>query len=76
MWRAIKEDMNNLEAVSDVLLVLDVVIGFLASAGGDPEQKLFSYLHGVLRYPQTSQGAASLMQSKRVSLNFPFILLI
>ncbi|KAI6647050.1 E3 ubiquitin-protein ligase [Oopsacas minuta] len=47
VWKAIQEDLDSLEAVSDVLLILDVVIRFLSSAGGDPEQKLSSYLTDV-----------------------------
>ena len=60
LWRAIREDLDSLESVSDVLLVLDVVIGFLSSAGGDPEQRVSFYLHDVLRYTHP-------LQSKTVS---------
>ena len=66
LWRAIRDDLDSLEAVSDVLLVLDVVIGFLSSAGGDPEQKVSSYLNDVLKYPRGTHGASPL-QSKTVS---------
>ena len=64
LWRAIREDLDSLESVSDVLRVLDVVIGFLSSAGGDPEQKVSSYLHDVLKYPHYTHGAG--LQSRRV----------
>ncbi|KAI6655776.1 E3 ubiquitin-protein ligase [Oopsacas minuta] len=64
VWSAIRKDMDSLEAVTDVLLLLDVVIGFLSSAGGDPEQKLSSYLYDVLKYSYTSEGAGPL-QSRR-----------
>ena len=64
-WRAIREDLRSVEAVNDVLLVLDVVIGFLSSAGGDPEQKLSAYLQDVLKYSQTTHGADHL-PGKRV----------
>ena len=65
IWRAIREDLRSIEAVNDVLLVLDVVIGFLSSAGGDPEQKLSSYLQDVLKYSQTTHGA-DYLPGKRV----------
>lgn len=64
LWKAILEDLGSLEVVSDVLRVLDVVIGILSSAGGDPEQKLSAYLD-VLRYSSTPHGAGPL-QSRRV----------
>lgn len=67
LWRAILEDLDSLEVVSDVLRVLDVVIGILSSAGGDPEQKLSSYLV-VLGYPSSPHGVGPL-QSRRVSLS-------
>eukprot|EP00800_Vazella_pourtalesii_P008402 TRINITY_DN2208_c0_g2_i2.p1 TRINITY_DN2208_c0_g2~~TRINITY_DN2208_c0_g2_i2.p1 ORF type:complete len:499 (+),score=128.74 TRINITY_DN2208_c0_g2_i2:191-1687(+) len=63
LWKAILEDLGSLEVVSDVLRVLDVVIGILSSAGGDPEQKLSAYLD-VLRYSSTPHGAGPL-QSRR-----------
>ena len=66
LWRAIREDLDSLESVSDVLRVLDVVIGFLSSAGGDPEQRVSSYLHDVLKYPHYTHGAGPL-QSRTVS---------
>ena len=56
LWRAIRDDLDSLESVSDVLRVLDVVIGFLSSAGGDPEQRVSSYLHDVLKYPLPLQS--------------------
>ncbi|KAI6652351.1 E3 ubiquitin-protein ligase [Oopsacas minuta] len=64
LWRAILEDLDSLEVVSDVLRVLDVVIGILSSAGGDSEQKLSSYLYDVLKYSPVSHGAGPL-QSRR-----------
>ncbi|KAI6656630.1 E3 ubiquitin-protein ligase [Oopsacas minuta] len=67
VWKAIQEDLDSLEAVSDVLLVLDVVIRFLSSAGGDPEQKLSSYLTDVLQYSHDSYGAGTL-QSRRANV--------
>ena len=66
-WRTIREDLDSLESVSDVLLVLDVVIGFLSSVGGEPEQKVSSYLYDVLKYPRPTHGAGPL-QSVRVSI--------
>ncbi|KAI6655769.1 E3 ubiquitin-protein ligase [Oopsacas minuta] len=68
LWRLIREELDSLEAVSDVLLVLDVVIGFLSSAGGDPEQKLSTYLYDVLKYSHASHGAGPL-QSRRAEGN-------
>ena len=65
IWRAIREDLRSVEAVNDVLLVLDVVIGFLSSAGGDPEQKLTYYLQDVLKYSPTTHGA-DYLPGKRV----------
>ena len=56
LWRAIREDLDSLESVSDVLRVLDVVIGFLSSAGGDPEQRVSSYLYDTLKYPHPIQS--------------------
>ena len=56
LWRAIREDLDSLESVSDVLRVLDVVIGFLSSAGGDPEQRVSFYLYDVLKYPHPIQS--------------------
>ena len=53
--------------MSDVLRVLDVVVGFLSTAGGDPEQQMSSYLHEVLKYPHTHNPAGSLLQSMKVS---------
>ena len=67
IWRAIREDLNSVEAINDVLLVLDVVVGFLSSAGGDPEQKLSSYLQDVLKYSQTTHGTDHL-PGKRVCI--------
>ena len=75
LWRAIREDLDSLEAVSDVLLVLDVVIGFLFSAGGDPEQRVSSYLHDVLKYPRGTHGAGPL-QSRRVCAHLICIILV
>ena len=65
LWRAILEELDSLEVVSDVLRMLDVVIGILSSAGGDPEQRLSAYLD-VLKYSSTPHGAGPL-QSRRVS---------
>ena len=70
VWRAIQEDLNSLEAVNDVLLVLDVVIGFLSSVGGVPDQKVCSYLYDVLKYSRVTHRAGPL-QSRKVRLN-PF----
>ena len=56
LWRAIREDLDSLESVSDVLRLLDVVIGFLSSAGGDPEQRVSSYLYDTLKYPHPIQS--------------------
>ena len=67
LWRAIREDLDSLESVSDVLRVLDVVIGFLSSAGGDPEQRVSSYLYDTLKYPHGVQGSGPLL-SKRVNI--------
>ncbi|KAI6647030.1 E3 ubiquitin-protein ligase [Oopsacas minuta] len=64
VWIAIREDLDSLEAISDVLLLLDVVIGFLSSVGGDPEQKLSIYLYEVLKYTHDSHGSGPL-QSRR-----------
>ena len=75
LWRAIREDLDSLESVSDVLLVLDVVIGFLSSAGGDPEQRVSFYLHDVLRYPHGTQGAGPL-QSRRVRAHLICIIFV
>ena len=65
VWRMIREDLDSLETVCDILQVLDVVIGFLSSAGGDPDQKVSSYLYEVLKYPRVSRGVGPL-QSRKV----------
>lgn len=72
MWRTIREDLYSLEIVCDILLVLDVVIGFLSSAGGDPDQQVSSYLHEVLKYPRVSRGVGPL-QSRKVLRNQLFM---
>ena len=65
-WRTIRKELDSVEVVNDVLLVLDVVIGFLSSAGGDPEQKLSSYLQDVLKYSPTH--GADHLPGKRVCI--------
>ena len=72
VWKAIQEDLNSLEAVSDVLLVLDVVIGFLSSVGGLPDQKICSYLYDVLRYSHVTHGAGPLQSRKVCVIPNPF----
>ena len=70
-WRVILKELGTVEAVNDVLLVLDVVIGFLSSAGGDPEKKLTSYLEDVLKYSQANHGADHL-PGKRVCIVYSY----
>ena len=43
--------------------MLDVVIGSLSSVGGEPEQKVSSYLYDVLKYPRPTHGAGPLIIS-------------
>ena len=68
LWRPIQDDLDSLEVLSDVLLVVEVVIAFLSERGGNPEQRISSYLHDVLEYPLDAHGTGPL-QSKSVGFN-------
>ena len=43
---------SSLSDVCDVMSSLDIVIGFLASSGGQPQRPLKLYLHEVLKLPK------------------------
>ena len=69
--RPIQDDLDSLEVLSDVLLVLDVVVAFLAERGGNPEQRISSYLHDVLEYPLDPRGFGPL-QSRSVCVKYDY----
>eukprot|EP00118_Oscarella_pearsei_P024112 m.298997 g.298997 ORF g.298997 m.298997 type:complete len:1015 (+) comp40786_c0_seq14:4240-7284(+) len=49
--RQIVEELHDLTEVYGVLSVLDVLIGFVGSTGGEPEKSVHDYLHNTLKMP-------------------------
>lgn len=57
----ILSELKDLGNISDLLSTLEMAIGFLSTAGGDPERKIFDYLKNVLRL---SDGKSNLKSKK------------
>ena len=49
--KKITNELQNIENISGILDLIEVVVGFAGSAGGFQEHKVKSYLHEVLKYP-------------------------
>ncbi|XP_065845272.1 E3 ubiquitin-protein ligase rnf213-alpha-like isoform X2 [Oscarella lobularis] len=56
--RQIASELPNLTDIYSVLSVLDVLLGFIVSTGGDKEKLIHDYLHSTLRMPE-DQGLVS-----------------
>ncbi|XP_062507501.1 E3 ubiquitin-protein ligase rnf213-alpha-like isoform X2 [Corticium candelabrum] len=52
--RQIVAEMRDLRDIYSVLALLDIVIGFLASSGGEEDMTLDHYVHETLRMPRAS----------------------
>ena len=57
----ILSELKDLGNISDLLSTLEMAIGFLSTAGGDPERKIFDYLKNVLHL---SDGKSNLKSKK------------
>ena len=57
----ILSELKDLRDVSDVLSMLDMALGFLSTAGGNPQTKITDYLQTVLLL---SEGKSSLKSRK------------
>ena len=57
----IQSELKDLRDVSDLLSMLEMAIGFLSKAGGNPEMKISDYLKTVLLL---SEGKSSLKCKK------------
>ena len=50
--KKILTELPTIEKISEVLDLLEVVMGFAGSAGGFQNNKIQTYLHDVLKYPR------------------------
>ena len=61
----ILSELKDLGNISDLLSTLEMAIGFLSTAGGDPERKIFDYLKNVLHL---SDGKSNLKSKKACNI--------
>ena len=58
--------------MSDLLSILEMAVGFLSMAGGDPETKICDYLKNVLRL---SDGKSNLKSKKVGNISSSYVFL-
>ena len=63
----ILSELKDLGNISDLLSTLEMAIGFLSTAGGDPERKIFDYLKNVLHL---SDGKSNLKSKKICNISW------
>ena len=71
--RQITFEFHHLTDVCSVLAVLDVVIGFIVSAGGSSDMLLHKYIHDTLKMPQET-GLVSIRAQQQCRLKHVFSL--
>ena len=68
----ILSELKDLRNVSDLLSILEMAVGFLSMAGGDPETKICDYLRNVLRL---GDGKSNLKSKKVGNISFSYVFL-
>ena len=68
----ILSELKDLRNVSDLLSILEMGVGFLSMAGGDPETKICDYLRNVLRL---GDGKSNLKSKKVGNISSSYVFL-